>query len=255
MAKNNIRDYDTSAAGNTDIGGIGVQGTNAVSNFDGAFREIMKQIADWNTGAQAVTDSARFCDPADATKQVRLDAGNVSAGQTRVLFMPDTNVTLSAFATTYLDDATAAATRATLEVPQYTAGTFTPTVSFATNGNFSPTYTTQVGEYFRIGDVVNFIVDIRFSANAYTTASGALIIGGLPLPVATASSSCPPSRIQNLTYGAGQLQFGFYPMVGTNNIQGFAFRSALSPQDIGTANIPASTANVIIVLAGFYKTS
>lgn len=107
MAKNSIRDYDTSAAGNTDIGGIGVQGTNAVSNFDGAFREIMKQIADWNTGAQAVTDSARFCDPADETKQVRFDAGNVSAGQTRILSMPDANVFISTFSATLLDETTA----------------------------------------------------------------------------------------------------------------------------------------------------
>lgn len=96
MAKNNIRDYDTSAAGNTDIGGIGVQGTNAVSNFDGAFRELMSQLADWNSGASPVSDTATFCDPADATKEVRLDAGGVSAGTTRVLASPDHDGTLVA---------------------------------------------------------------------------------------------------------------------------------------------------------------
>lgn len=46
MAKDSIYDYDTSAGGNTDIGGIGINGSNNVSNFDGALRELMAQIAD-----------------------------------------------------------------------------------------------------------------------------------------------------------------------------------------------------------------
>jgi hypothetical protein len=45
MAKNTIYDYSTSAGSNTDIAGIGVLGTNAVNNFDDAFRTIMAQIA------------------------------------------------------------------------------------------------------------------------------------------------------------------------------------------------------------------
>lgn len=45
MAKNTIYDYSTSAVSNTDIAGIGTQGTNFVSNFDDAFRTIMAQIA------------------------------------------------------------------------------------------------------------------------------------------------------------------------------------------------------------------
>lgn len=45
MAKNSIYDYSTSAGSNTDIAGIGILGTNAVNNFDDAFRTIMAQIA------------------------------------------------------------------------------------------------------------------------------------------------------------------------------------------------------------------
>lgn len=44
MAKNSLLDYSTIAANNTDIGGIGVQGSNLVSNFDGAFRTLMAQM-------------------------------------------------------------------------------------------------------------------------------------------------------------------------------------------------------------------
>jgi hypothetical protein len=45
MAKNSIYDYSTSVGSNTDIAGIGILGTNAVNNFDDAFRTIMAQIA------------------------------------------------------------------------------------------------------------------------------------------------------------------------------------------------------------------
>lgn len=44
MAKNAFLDWDTTASNNTDIGGIGVLGTNAVSNFDDAFRTLMAQL-------------------------------------------------------------------------------------------------------------------------------------------------------------------------------------------------------------------
>lgn len=43
MAKNAFLDWDTTASNNTDIGGIGILGVNAVSNFDDAFRTLMAQ--------------------------------------------------------------------------------------------------------------------------------------------------------------------------------------------------------------------
>lgn len=42
-----IKDYNSTASNNTTISGIGIQGTNAVSNFDGAFRQIMADVANW----------------------------------------------------------------------------------------------------------------------------------------------------------------------------------------------------------------
>lgn len=44
MAKNTFLDWDQTASNNTDIGGIGILGTNAVSNFDDAFRTLMAQL-------------------------------------------------------------------------------------------------------------------------------------------------------------------------------------------------------------------
>ncbi|MND90317.1 hypothetical protein D3C80_823940 [compost metagenome] len=50
MAKNSVLDYNATADNNTDIGGIGIQGTSAVNNFDNAFRTIMAQISDLTGG-------------------------------------------------------------------------------------------------------------------------------------------------------------------------------------------------------------
>lgn len=44
MAKNTFLDWDTTASNNTDVGGIGILGTNPVSNFDDALRTIMAQL-------------------------------------------------------------------------------------------------------------------------------------------------------------------------------------------------------------------
>lgn len=44
MTKDTLMDYDTDPAQNTDIGGIDIQGTAAISNFDNAFRRLMAHI-------------------------------------------------------------------------------------------------------------------------------------------------------------------------------------------------------------------
>jgi hypothetical protein len=44
MAKNAFLDWDTTASNNTDIDNIGIQGSNAVRNFDDAFRTLMAQL-------------------------------------------------------------------------------------------------------------------------------------------------------------------------------------------------------------------
>lgn len=98
MAKDTIRDWATTASDNQDIAGISILGTAPPSNMDNALRTIMKQVADVAEGVQPVDDTWSFCDPADATKKARMDAGNVTAGQTRVLKMADRDVNLAGLA-------------------------------------------------------------------------------------------------------------------------------------------------------------
>lgn len=61
MAKNTFLDWDQTASNNTDVGGIGIQGTNAVSNFDDALRTVMAQLRAGVDGEVAyITKSANY---------------------------------------------------------------------------------------------------------------------------------------------------------------------------------------------------
>lgn len=70
MAKNLVLEWDATASNNTDIGGTGILGTNAVSNFDDAFRTAMAQVA-----SGVVT---RFTSRAAGYTAVKSDYGQAS---------------------------------------------------------------------------------------------------------------------------------------------------------------------------------
>lgn len=61
MAKTDFLSFDTTASANTDINGIGIQGTNAVKNFDDAFRTIMAILRrDLDNGVVYTAKSAGY---------------------------------------------------------------------------------------------------------------------------------------------------------------------------------------------------
>jgi len=114
MAKNAITDFDTTASGNTDIGGVGAQGTNSISNADDLIREMAEILADTNAGTAPWADTMTIGDAADLTKEVRFELSGITAGQTRVLTVPDYNGTLATLA------GTEAFTNKTLTTPAIT---------------------------------------------------------------------------------------------------------------------------------------
>lgn len=65
-------------------------------------------------------------------------------------------------------------------LPFYEEGTFTPTLSFQTPGNLALTYSAQVGAFARFGNLIYAHGRVATSAFSWTTASGNLVIGGLP---------------------------------------------------------------------------
>lgn len=61
-------------------------------------------------------------------------------------------------------------------------GTWTPVITFSTPGDLSVAYSFQLGTYIRIGDLVTVFFDVLTSTGDFdhTTASGTLLITGLP---------------------------------------------------------------------------
>ena len=94
MAKDKITDYSATNASNTDVGGVNIQGSSTISKLDDGLREVMTHLAEMNAGTYPLHDTLTLADPADTTKKFRFDGGSVTAGQTRVLTVPDADGTI-----------------------------------------------------------------------------------------------------------------------------------------------------------------
>lgn len=95
MAKNAITDYSSTAANNTDIGGVDAQGSAAASNIDDLVRELASHLADMNAGTSPLADTFCIADAADLTKKVRFECSGITTATTRVITVPDSNITLA----------------------------------------------------------------------------------------------------------------------------------------------------------------
>ena len=62
--------------------------------MDNAVREVMSILADTNAGTAPWADTMTIGDAADLTKKMRFELSAITAGQTRVVTMPDANVTI-----------------------------------------------------------------------------------------------------------------------------------------------------------------
>ena len=96
MAKNAITDFDVVASNNADIESIDLgEGTMVPSSINNSLRSMMSLLAKMNAGTQPLADTFTVADPADLTKAVRIDAGNITTATTRVLTAPDTDATIA----------------------------------------------------------------------------------------------------------------------------------------------------------------
>lgn len=69
----------------------------------------------------------------------------------------------------------------------YEEGTWTVVLTFVTPGNLALTYTTQSGEYTKVGNRVMCTYDVVTATFTHTTASGNLQLTGLPFTIAARS--------------------------------------------------------------------
>lgn len=75
----------------------------------------------------------------------------------------------------------------------YEEGDWTPTLTFATAGNLSVSYTTRTGTYTKIGRMITRSVNILTSAFTHTTASGQMIVSGSPFTSVVNSGVVSPA--------------------------------------------------------------
>ena len=96
MPMTKISEYSTTPGSNTDINSIDLgEGTMVPSDVNNSLRQLMADLADLNAGTDSIQDTFTLADPSDDTKKVRIDAGSVTASNTRVLTAPDSDITLA----------------------------------------------------------------------------------------------------------------------------------------------------------------
>jgi len=96
MPKTKISEYSTTPSSNTDINSIDLgEGTMVPSDVNNSLRQLMADLAAMNAGTDSIQDTFTLADPSDDTKKVRIDAGSVTASNTRVLTAPDSDITLA----------------------------------------------------------------------------------------------------------------------------------------------------------------
>jgi hypothetical protein len=105
----------------------------------------------------------------------------------------------------------------------YEEGTWTPTLVGTTTAG-AGTYTTQLGKYTKIGNVVNFIIQLVWTAH---TGTGNLRISNLPFTSANDGISTPCTIVSSALTYSGQLAALIPPNTTRLNLHSNATNTAL----------------------------
>jgi hypothetical protein len=96
MAKDKITDYSATASSNTDIGSVNLAENSMLpSDVNNALREQMSHLAEMNAGTYPIADTFTLADPTDLTKKFRFDGVGITASNTRVLTVQDSDLTVA----------------------------------------------------------------------------------------------------------------------------------------------------------------
>jgi hypothetical protein len=132
---------------------------------------------------------------------------------------------------------------------------FTPTVEFATNGTFAPTYDLAQGQTWRTAQGVEFEARMILDVNNYTGASGPLRIKGAPVQIASAgpldAAAVTVGQWSFIDLSPGYTQLGGRLNVTANAVELTQSGDAVGAALITTTNIPPNLQNVEIVISGF----
>ncbi|MNS28870.1 hypothetical protein D3C72_608580 [compost metagenome] len=132
----------------------------------------------------------------------------------------------------------------------YEEGTFTPTITFGTPGDLNVVYSVQTGTYTKIGRLVHFWVNLTTTTFTHTTASGALLISGLPFAASGNPTACLV-RWVGVTSAVATPQMG--SIINGSNVQFEVMNVAAGTTSaITTANAPTGVQKNIFV-SGTYN--
>lgn len=163
---------------------------------------------------------------------------------------------VSTFIGTLLNDADAATARATLGVTaSSTSGTFTPAITFSTPGNLAITYSNQLGFYEKTGRRVDVDIYLTTSAFTHATASGNLLVSGLPYAAENVTGHQPtgPCGWSGITK-AGYTDIITYVDANSTSIGFFASGSGVSITNVTASDMPTG-GSVVLRISLSYATS
>ena len=127
----------------------------------------------------------------------------------------------------------------------YEEGTWTPAVTFATAGNLVVVYTTQGGDYTKIGRMVTLTLNIVTSTFTHTTASGEVRVSGVPFGCNVANDGLWMG--EGITK-ANYTQFSMHLDGGADVIMaGRAMGSGQLYTSVNAADMPTGTTKIIFV--------
>lgn len=130
----------------------------------------------------------------------------------------------------------------------YEEGTWTPAVTFATPGDLSVTYATQLGIYTKIGRMVICDFAITTATFTHSTAAGNLTITGLPFTVIAGQFARGSMSFQNVTK-AGYTQFTVAPVSSSTTLVFLAAGSGVAQATIVAAD---TTSGVALSISGSF---
>lgn len=186
-------DLDAAAVNSDFIRITGTTGVTAVTLAEGQRRLALAAAAFTLTHSSSLVlpNSANYTTTAN---DLLLFIGGPSATVRVLIFKQDGSPVAGRFAATVgVGGATPSTSGAGVSFPatqsassdpntldDYEEGSWTPVLTFATPGDLAVTYSTQVGRYTKIGNLVTVFGAIVTSAFTHTTASGTINITGLP---------------------------------------------------------------------------
>jgi hypothetical protein len=135
---------------------------------------------------------------------------------------------------------------------------FTPAVTFITPGDLSVTYAYAEGRYWRTGHTIKFIINITFTPT-FTTASGSILITGLPYLAKNDDSGAPGVYAASVHYsnnawswGASKTQISARVLPGVDSVRLIGMGNGVNAAYITTTEMPSGTEKTIHI-SGEYE--